>query len=319
MVIFKSALGNLVPLGLVSISDMHKKSYRPYFIGTTSIYAAAFIAIRYSISTLSALSFSAFLIPLILVTILLVHFQFFDEEDRKSDLMPYGMLKDAKYNSWIQKLFGFFRRVPLVFSLIFQQTFKDSKKIVSDIRSKVIRAALMGYFWWEVSMYSIVVSAVDLSFFPKNSLFPLIMMCGFLFGAIIVFTLLRRWTDQRVIKWGYWISVVSLVPVFIFGWGEAHRELTLEVCYFFHAAGNAFLSAAFMSLLAREREHHVQGRTYGLIDSFDNLAFLVGTVLGICFQMLELNVIYLVIFSFASFLLSIKYYKRFQGKYEQKS
>ncbi|MCP5491419.1 MAG: MFS transporter [Chlamydiales bacterium] len=312
IIIFKSILGNLIPLGLVSISDMHEKRYRPYFLGTTSIYALAFILLRYGISGFSLTSFAILSLIFILTVLVLVYFHFFDVEDTQSDVTPYSRQKPSeKRDSWVKCLVSCLRKVPATLILIFNQARKDKKNLIDDICDKSIRSALLGYFWWEVSMYSIIVSAVDLNFY-KSSLFPLIMMCGFLFGVLFVLFVLKKWSDQRVIKWGYLISATSLAPIFIFGWSQADRSLVITTCYFFHAAGNAFLSAAFMSLLAKERSHHVQGRTYGLIESFDSLSFMVGTVTGISIQALKLSTASLVFFSFFSFMVSFKYYKRFQ-------
>lgn len=311
-ILFKCVTGNLIPLALVSVSDMRKTKHRPYFLGTSSTYALAFILIRYAISGLNTALFSFFLISLILIVVPLTRFFFYDEEDKTSDVIP--LTKGYKPADNLLKRFsrGIYK-VPATLRIICTQAGKDRANLVSDLSEKAIRSALMGYFWWEVSMYSIVASVVDLGFFPNALLFPLFMMGGYLIGALVVFTVFSKYSDQQVIKWGYFISTASLLPFFFLAWGvESTRIITVEICYFFHAAGNAFLSAAFMSLLANERSHHVQGRTYGLIDSSDSIAFMVGTIVGLCFNAIGLKIISLVIFSFVSFLMSFKYYKRYQ-------
>ncbi|MCB9093129.1 MAG: MFS transporter [Halobacteriovoraceae bacterium] len=317
LIFFKSALGNLIPVGLAAVSDIHTRKYRKYFLGTTATYAISFILIRYVISTFDLFSFSVFLSILILVTIVLTRFHFFDIEDRTSDVIPFANLHNKQTKSWVGRQIQLFCKIPSILTLIFKQANKDRQNLIADVCDKNLRAALLGYFWWEVSMYSMIVSVVDLNFFAKFPLFPAFMMGGFLFGAFVVFTLASKWSDKRVITWGYYISALSLIPFFIFVWLGLNTTFIIGGCYFFHAAGNAFLSAAFMSFLAAERPHHVQGRTYGLIDSADGIAFMIGTVVGLICIALGLSITVLIIFSFLSFLFSFKYYKRFRMKHEK--
>lgn len=318
IIIFKAITGNLVPLGLVTISDMRKKALRPFFLGTTSVYAFTFIIIKYATAGFNLLTF-ALLLSIFVITIkVVVHYKFFDVEDKYSDLIHYEDLNRTQHSlSWSRKAISLIRKIPKTLLLIVTQAKKDTINLLKDLKDNSIRHALSGYFCWGISMYCIIVSVVDLNLY-KSVLFPLVMMSGFLFGAAVVFFCLSKWDDKRVIKWGYFISIISLIPYFIFSWNSNNAGIVLQGCYFFHAAGNAFLSAAFMSFLAKERSHHVQGRTYGLIDSSDTFAFTIGTLIGICIENLLVSTSYLVVISFISFLFSFKYYKRFQKHVLQK-
>jgi hypothetical protein len=72
------------------------------------------------------------------------------------------------------------------------------------------------------------------------------------------------------------------------------------------------LSPAFLSLLAKTLKPHQQGRTYGLTDSIDTIAYLAGAVALLILRLLDLKVFYLVMFSFVTFAISFKFYNEFQ-------
>jgi hypothetical protein len=76
--------------------------------------------------------------------------------------------------------------------------------------------------------------------------------------------------------------------------------------------GNAFLSPALLSILAKERKVHERGRIYGLTDSIDTCGYLLAALVIIAFNTLKLDLIYLISFSFVTFSISWIFYGRFQ-------
>lgn len=287
--IFKGVFGNTLPISLAVIADTKNKNYRVLFAFSTAAYALAYLILA-SIENSSAISLDTYvnyyLIVFFLVIFIFCVKFFWDPEDK-------GTVHLKNSHS---------------IGNIFKQ---ETQLLVKDMKFVPTQKALAAFFLWETSLYSILLSQVDFQI-NKATHVAQYMMYGYLFGvAILIFC--YKFKDNTIVKIGYWVSFLSLVPYFILFKIIDDQSLLLRVCYFFHALGNAFLSPALLSMLAKERQAHEQGRIYGLADSVDTAGYLCATLAIMLYNSLKLNLIFLVSFSFLVFAVSWKYYSRFQN------
>ncbi len=284
----KGVMGNTLPISLALIADTRHKNYRLLFACSTGAYALAYLLLA------------------------------------SVDFDKAGLLEN-RVNFYL--VLSFFSAIVICFFLLKNQNksglstdenlsllhvLKNERKLlVEDVKHVPTRRGLTAFYLWETSLYVILLSQVD---FHINKVTHIAesMMYGYLLGVVILM-LSYRLRDRVIIKTGYYVSFLSLVPYFVLFRVVEDQTLLLRVCYFFHALGNAFLSPAFLSMLAKELKAHKQGRMYGLADSVDTIAYLCGAIALFIFSMLKLDVVYLVSFSFIVFTVSWKFYDRFRN------
>lgn len=282
--LFKGVMGNTLPISLALIADTKHKNYRLLFACSTGAYALAY---------------------LVLAKVEALHLANLDEQ------LNFYLILAVIAALFIGILFLKNRKLDtggLVFSSVMA---REKKLIIKDLMDSPKRKKLSAFYLWETSMYVILLSQIDFHINKLNHIADF-MMYGYLIGILFLVTL-RRFEDSTIIKVGYFISFLSLVPYFFLS-NFVEEISLLQGCYFFHALGNAFLSPAFLSLLATKLKPHQQGRTYGLTDSVDTIAYLSGAVVLLVVRLLNLNVIYLVLFSFLSFTISWKFYNQFPNE-----
>ncbi|MDN3505087.1 MAG: MFS transporter [Rhabdochlamydiaceae bacterium] len=301
LICMKSILGNTVPLALATIADTQNKHYRRSFIGSSTTYALSFVILKLVGNSLGPIRFDIYLSAAVLISIIVVVLMLFDKEDLRPEIV--SLLHEKRL---IQKEKTFIEKI-----------YHEPASIIRELKKKCMQQALFAYFLWEVSMYSIIIALVDLNLYQGTGLLSISMMGGYIAGVSVIY-FIPQLTDSKVIKYGYYISTISLIPYFIFFNIVNNIEIILQICYFLHALGNAFLSPAFMSMIAKEKHPEEQGIAYGLIDSSDNMAFMVGTGLGLSVKIFHLQFIHLACFSFASFLLSWIFLRRFKNGFNSK-
>jgi len=284
--IVKGIVGNTLPISLAVIADTQGKNYRIAFACSTAAYALAYLILASIIDLISVKQSNLYLILLFLLLVIFC-FVFF----RKTEV------KNKKRNE------NEFNSIVSVFK-------NETRLIIKDLKHTPTSKALAAFFLWETSLYSILISQVDFQL-NKQTHIAQSMMLGYLLGVFILF-LINKTEDRKIIRLGYCTSFFSLVPYFLLFQVVVDQKELLRVCYFFHALGNAFLSPALLSMLAKERKSHEQGRIYGLTDSVDTLGFLCATIAIMIFNFLKLELIYLISFSFLTFAFSWMFYGRFQ-------
>lgn len=72
------------------------------------------------------------------------------------------------------------------------------------------------------------------------------------------------------------------------------------------------MSASLFALMAKKTPPHECGKIYGLFDSIDTIAFLIASLFIIIYSYFELNLIYLILFSYLSVTISWVPYARFK-------
>jgi len=234
---------------------------------------------------------------------LLAIFRFKDLEDLKIETDPE--IEDIKnISKGLRKYFA-------VFLIVLK---KEKLKILNSIKHKPTRQALIAYLLWSISIYSILVSQIDLrSASLKSNHIAMAMMIGYLMGiTILKLKFVNRASDSAVIKWGYFISFFSLIPYFLLFPFINNVTILLGVCYYIHALGNSFLSPAFLAFLSKENPKHEQGKILGLIESADTSAFMISLIFVMIYNYFQFPLAILICFSFFSFSLSFIYYNRFK-------
>lgn len=289
----KGSMGNITPIALGGIYDNQKGAFRPSFAWATSSWAFAYAALAffsyYFKDNFIQTSIYSVLIGFNIIIILTIY------KERKSfspDILEikHGKAKKIKKN-------------------IFLDTFEETRFSLKDAKNKYIRMTLSPYFLWELSLYLLVVYLTDYSQIKSSKLIILALMLGYLLG-ICILILCKMVKDVTIIKWGYCISFLSLLPYFVL-YKFVNHNVLLTFCYFLHTIGNALLCPTLLTLLAKERPRHKQGRSYGLADSTDTMAYLCANIIILIIKELKLGELFIVIISFASFSISWLFYRRF--------
>ncbi|MBS0628735.1 MAG: MFS transporter [Verrucomicrobia bacterium] len=305
----KGIWGNTLPISWAAIADTQSENNRGSYALASGAYAVSYLILivlyNYSISQ-TILSYSV--LALLIISLLLAIFRFRDLEDLKIE-------KDLEIEEAKNRLKGI-KKHALVFWIVFK---KEKFKILNSIKDRATRQALLAYLLWSISIYSILVSQIDLrgASFKSNHI-AMAMMIGYLIGvAILKLKSVNLASDSKIIKLGYYISFFSLIPFFLAFPFISDITILLGLCYFLHALGNSFLSPAFLSFMSKENPKHEQGKILGLIESADTLAFMTSIVFVMIYNYFQLSLLTLICFSFLSFAFSFIYYKRFKIQSQQ--
>jgi len=283
----KAGLGNTLPLAWAAIADTQNKNFRFSLALSTSAMAFGYLVLILIKSFFN--NHAAYVISALFV--LLIYFcirNFRDIRDQKEHFKPHQSFSLTFISTSIKKEIG----------LIVNNFLKDRR----------IRKALSAFFLWEVSFYSALIGDVDMKIKGFNDL-SLSMLLGYFAGVLIL--KFSKKTDDEMIKIGYIISICALVPIFLLNFLFDIRLLIIS-SYFFYSLAAAFLAPSLFSILSRERHPHEQGKIYGLIDSTDTIAFLIASIYLIVYNTLQLNPLFLVIFSLTAFIISWIPYAKFK-------
>lgn len=291
--ISKAFWGNTIPISFAAIADTQKKNYRGSFALASSTYSLAFITLIIINSFFSdELIFISISAAIILTSLLMCISSFRDSSDKSAHLPHDGSLTHPS-NFFIKAWNLGVREISL---------------LITELKRPLTKYALSAYTLWEVSMYSIIISQVDLNPGPSQKI-TLAMMIGYLIGVFILRVRpCSRLKDKKMITIGYFFSFFSLIPYFILMKFTTSQNILLGACYSLHAIGNAFLSPTILSILVRKRSTHDQGKILGLVESADTVAFLLATIFVMAYSGYSWPVMVLVLFSFISFSLSWFYF-----------
>ncbi|MBI3508381.1 MAG: MFS transporter [Chlamydiia bacterium] len=281
----KGCLGNVIPLCWATIADIQERKPRFSFGLATGGYAVGYLVLVASNRFLSQEQIHFTIIFLfVLLTLICILFV----EDTRDKLH----VKERKKDSF-------------VFLFI-----SDNKLILEDLCVRYLRSILVSFLLWEISLYAILLFYIDF-FTNQFSLLPVGMMIGYLSG-IGLLKFCQGVSDLRMIRIGYYFSIISLLPIFIvFPFVKHIESYLLVVCYFFHSMGNAFLCPTLFTIISKTSPAHAWGRKYGLVESSDSVAFLVAFVMLLACQAVGLGIGTIVSISFLSITLSLLPYREF--------
>lgn len=289
----KGFWGNTTPISFAVIADTQKKNYRGSFAIATCSFPLAFIClIMMNIFFENGLLYfyisSGILIFVLSVCILL----FKDSSDKSAHLPKNEILINS--SNFIKIFWGISK--------------KEVSLLIKELKRPLSKNALFAYLFWEISMYSIIISQVDFKS-DSSQYITLAMMLGYLLGVFIIRRKsFKKVKDRSMITVGYLISFLSLIPYFILFKFTQTQNILVGIVYTLHAVGNAFLSPTILTIVAKNRHSHDQGKILGLFESVDTLAFLLAAIFVMIYSNFQWKVGFLVSFSLISFSISWFYY-----------
>ncbi len=289
MLLIKGMLGNTTPLSWAAIADTQEKNVRFSFALSTGALAVGYLlmilANKFLSEQRSSLIITLFLFALVLLCA--VFFKDIRDKTEKKDLSKMEM-----HQRWILII-------------------NDIKHLFNELKDSRTRNALLAFLLWEISIYCILLLYIDFGVDEFSSI-ALGMVFGYLFGVLLL-KFLSKIKDKTIIRLGFNISAISLVPFFINIIFSTNVSFpVLSFCYFFHMLGNAFLSATLFAVLAKERKSHEQGKIYGLIESVDIIAFLISAIAAIVYNAYHLNLAFIIGLSFLTITVSWFPYAKYE-------
>lgn len=283
----KGVLGNTVPICWAAVGDlgnMEGRDLRFSFALATASYAIGYLILIFLKKRFSDINATLSLSILFLLILIICARSFFD-------------LKDPRVNKIRKiKMFPFIKLI--------------CHEILQDIKDKSIQMVLLTWISFEISIYIILVYYADFSNY-ESSVIEVLMMIGYLCGTYSI-KFFPKVSDDKMIKIGYTISVVSLLPYFALSPFIEKIDSVLATCYFFHAIGNALLSPTMFSIISKLRSVHERGKTYGLAESADSVAFLLSGLTIIILKKFNQSIFFLVCISFFTALVTLIPYRRFE-------
>lgn len=281
VILLKGSLGNTVPISWAAVADTQTKNLRFSLALSTAGYAIGYLLIALFKEFFNRVESSLISLILYIVLILLSFLLF-------KDLRDYQTLNRKQKSI---RHFSFFQLIS-----------RELKSIAHELRDKQLLLGLSSYLLWATSLYTLLLFFID--FRQEYIHFPLYMMAGYLIGVILIRRLHTR-TDDAVIRIGYWVSFCSLfVVIFIFPICGERFHAGLIICFSIYSLANAFLSPSILASLSNDRNVHQQGTTFGFIESTDSVGFLLGALINLLWDYLQLGlfsalVLSLIIFTFS--------------------
>ena len=287
----KALWGNTIPISFAAISDTQGKNYRRSFALASSTYSFAFITLII-INSFTIDNNTLMLVPALILLVSLI-------------TCVYAFKDDSDKTAHIPKNVDFIHHTDRnIFSKLCKLGIREISLLTKEISRPLTRSGLLAYLLWEISMYSIIISQIDLSPGPSQDT-TLAMMIGYLVGVFILQTKrCNKISDRKMINLGYYLSFFSLIPYFFLMSFMQSQRLLIGACYTLHALGNAFLSPTILSILAKNRSTHDQGKILGLAESADTAAFLLSTIFVMLYTYYQWPIPILVSFSLISFSIS---------------
>jgi MFS family permease len=291
--IIKGVFGNTVPLSWAALADTQEKNLRFSLALSTGAYAIGYMVLalsnmhsmRHENEHLFKLQ-ETIPITLFIISIIYCALFFKDIRDRKTHPLHTNTL-----NEYLK---------------IGRSEFSS---LVKDSTRPSTRFGLLAYLFWSTSQYSVLILLTD--FQTKYTDTVILMMLGYLSGVAILW-MCKKTKDEKMIRTGFIITIFFFCFFFIGKNFTAQNNILLSVLLFFTTMSNAFLSPSILSLFAKERSLHQQGKGFGLIVSADSFGFLIASITVILLANINKELEYILLFSFVSFLLSWIPYLRYE-------
>jgi hypothetical protein len=300
IMLIKGGIGNTTPLSWTAIADAQETNFRFIFGASTAGFAGAYLILICANKFTTEQESNISLICLFSVLILFCAIQIKNLIDKKTRKLIEKSVDQKNTEPTTSRLR--FRLKLFANEIMFG---------VNELKYKHIRQALAAFILWETSLYSILLLYVDFDIAQFASA-AIAMMSGYLTGVVIL-KFVASIKDTSMIKIGYSFSTISLIPFLLaFPFMDGNNFTLVAICYFFHALGNAFLCPTLFAMLAKEKKLTEHGPTYGLVGSADTVSFLFASAVVMVYKDLELNLIYIILFSFITVAISWFPYKKFE-------
>ena len=298
IIIAKGAFGNTLPLSWAGIADTQNKNFRFSLGLSTAAIAGGYLLLTYIENLFGKKGSSSILMLLFIILLYFCVKHFKDVKDRKTNFNNTTANNPNHLST---------NKLSYIISEI--------RLLADEFKQRRTRMALSIFLLWQISFYSVHILDIDLHN-PSFSSLTATMMYGYLLGVFILkFT--TKIEDLKMIKIGFYICAISVIPIFLMYFFINDRKSLILTCYFFYNLGTAFLPSSLFSILSKERKIHEQGKIYGLIDSTDTFAFLLSSILVLTYNSFKISPIYIILFSFLTFIASWIPYEKFNRLKQQ--
>lgn len=289
VILTKGGLGNNLPLSWAGIADTQTRNFR-FSLGLST----AAMALGYFILVLISDFFNGMQAAFIMSIIFII--------------LIYSCIKKFKDIRDMQTK-DIFNERSIRISFLGAIVMEIKLLINNFLKIRRTRKALLAFMLWEISFYTALIVDADLQIKDFKNL-SISILIGYLFGVLILKFSSRK-SDHEMIKIGYILSIISLIPIFLLS-PFITTKILMMPCYFVYSLAAAFLAPSLFSILSKERAIHEQGKIYGLIDSTDTVAFLIATLSVMLYNFLKVEPIYLFSFSLLMFIVSWVPYAEFK-------
>lgn len=290
--ILKGCFGNTVPVAWVAISDAPSKDYRFSFGLSTAAFAVGYlILVAFNNNKWFTVPQANLIIVLsVMILFFLCLFYFEDAEKTQEPLKDNELYKMTKSPS------------------VWQIFFYEISQIQKTLKDRFYRYSLLAFFFWEISLYTILLLAIDFDV-PKFDAVSAGMMIAYLIGVLLL-KVLRKVSDSIIIRQGYFIALVSVAPIIVFLLFTRNiNPMILVLGYSLHTLANAFLCSTLFSIFAKRVSSHQLGKMYGLISSTDTAALGISTLIVVVAKQTDSVLEIVTLTSFTAILLSYLPYK----------
>lgn len=279
----KGALGNTLPLAWAGLADIRTKNFR-YAIGL----ACLAMALGYFAYILVTKNFNKEYSTLIFIGIYFILIL--------SCILSFKDIRESEPEGYTHR-----------FAL------RELSEIIKMLMTRRFFLVYTVFLLWEVSFYSAHMLDVEMKLKDFTHL-TISMIIGYILG--VIFLKYSKKSNQKLIKRGYYITILSVTPVFLIAPSLNHISYILLPAYFMYSLASAFMTPPIFSILSKISRGNDQGKIYGLFDSTDSLAFLLASISVIIYEFLQLKPIYIVAFSYLIFLISAIPYLKFKKTLE---
>lgn len=287
----KGGAGNTIPIVWSAIGDIHSKNERFFYAISEACYAIGFLLLLLMNKTLPGVSSLVLLVSIAALVVISCKRKFKDKEDAQCE-----------------HALSFRHYLALEPRLIF-----------CDLKDFWFSFLGLSFFFWEVSLYSMLILCADFHE-PSVPFLEIFMMLGYLVGSAAM-KFCTKFSHHSLIKYGYIIATFSLAPYVISTIFFQSSYLLLVISYFFHAVGNAILCPTLLSVMSGNSIKGQKERRFGILESVDTFSILVVSPIIILWKSLNLSIFYIVLFSFLTMAISWIPYKmsqKYRGRNDSK-
>jgi len=152
--------------------------------------------------------------------------------------------------------------------------------IKSLFKHSEISWGLTGYLIAEIAFYQIFARGKGQIYDSKEIFIVITWVLGYIIGAVMQHFIFREGKEKSGIKYGAWISIVSMALLLIFTMNDFGSRILLAIPNIFFALGFGFFIPCLFSIVSQRYEPHLQGKIYGLVDAVDSLALMIAVAIN---------------------------------------
>ena len=183
--------------------------------------------------------------------------------------------------------------------------------ITSIFKHPEIYWGLVGYLVAEIAFYQIFARGKGQVFNPEVRFIVTTWVFGYIIGAILQHYLFRKGKENSGIKWGVFVSIISMMFLIVFTLYGFKNCILVGAINSSFALGFGFFIPCLFSIVSQRYKPHLQGKIYGLIDAVDSVALMIAVAINhipsrFSLMSLMISSLILTIAAFFCFVMTIK-------------